>query len=118
MYLFCTILSYFCVIITWNDTLSIVINVNGNETNKPFLDDSRSKKEKNLISPKMSDEEENSVFVGDHLTCPSCEAVSFQLHRAFSLAHLYKNTVLTESELLELTGKDNKLELSYLNPGL
>ena len=57
----------------------------------------------NLSLPKFSEEEENSMFPADHLTCPSCQAIAFQFHIAFSAAHKYNNERLTDSELLDVT---------------
>ena len=105
MYLSWNIVSYFSVITMLEYTNSIIIDVNENTNSRNLSRDNQVIRGKDLLPPKMSEEDENSVLVADHLTCTSCEAVAFQLHRSFTLAHKYKHKALTESELLEITGK-------------
>ena len=57
-----------------------------------------------FLSLKQTEEEENSMTIARHLTCPSCQAVAFQLHKAFSLAHKYRKEVLSELKLLTIAG--------------
>ena len=56
------------------------------------------------LSFKQTDEEENSMTIARHLTCPSCQAVAFQLHKAFSFAHKYRKEVLSELKILTIVG--------------
>ena len=57
------------------------------------------------LSFKQTEEEENSMTIARHLTCPSCQAVAFQLHKAFSFAHKYRTEVLSELKILTIAGK-------------
>ena len=57
------------------------------------------------LSLKQTEEEENSMTIARHLTCPSCQAVAFQLHKAFSFAHKYRKEVLSELKILTIAGK-------------
>ena len=56
------------------------------------------------LSFKQTEEEENSMTIARHLTCPSCQAVAFQLHKDFSFAHKYRQEVLSELKILTITG--------------
>ena len=60
--------------------------------------------------PKLSAEEENSIFLAKHLICPGCHAIAFQFHKAFTIAHRYQNKrLLTEPELVDIVGMYYKL---------
>ena len=75
-------------------------------SNKHFLpvkNDNHSPKMHSL-SFKQTEEEENSMTISRHLTCPSCQAVAFQLHKAFSFAHKYRTEVLSELKILTIAG--------------
>ena len=61
------------------------------------------------LSLKQTEEEENSMTIARHLTCPSCQAVAFQLHKSFSLAHKDRKELLSELELLTIAGMDHHI---------
>ena len=100
------ILAYYCGISILIDTIHTYggVELERKQNRKYVLNDRLINVKKNFPLPKLSEEEENSMFVADHLTCPSCQAVVFQFHIAFSLAHKYNNKRLTDSEMLEITG--------------
>ena len=81
------------------------VEVEGKQNKKYVMSNRIIEANKNLPLPKLSEEEENSMYVADHLTCPSCQAIVFQLHIAFALAHKYNNKRMTDAELLDITGK-------------
>ena len=101
-----------CVLIVTQLQISNSKFGNGHRTNVTedkrkamhILSDELTQNNQHLNLPNASEEEENSIFICDYLVCASCQAVAFQFHTAFSLAHRYNNKKLTDSELLDIAG--------------